>query len=79
MIESVADVVRTDGRAVVLSGMAARADDEDRTAALADQRVAAVRDGLVAKGVPERRIVIQPSWPATEISPRVQIDLRPAP
>ncbi len=82
VIDSVADAVRGSGRSVVLTGSTPRTGDGSYNLALVQQRVGAVKDGLVARGVPEMRIVIQPPVPAAdtnERSQRVRIELRPAP
>jgi outer membrane protein OmpA-like peptidoglycan-associated protein len=82
VIDSAAKAARRGERGIVLTGATPRTGDASQNLALAEQRVAAVRDGLVAKGVPEMRIVIQPPVPASDTdarAQRVQIELRAAP
>ena len=82
VIDSVAMAARTSGRTVVLTGTTPRTGKESENRALAEQRVAVVRDGLVSRGVPDMRIVVQPPQSATDTEARperVQIDLRTAP
>lgn len=82
VIDSIAATARSRERTVVLTGSTSRTGDARQNLALVEQRVAAIRDGLVSKGVPDARIVVQPPMPATDTearAQRVQIDLRPGP
>jgi outer membrane protein OmpA-like peptidoglycan-associated protein len=82
VIDSVAMAARTSGRTVVLTGTTPRTGNASENLALVEQRVAVVRDGLVSRGVPDMRIVIQPPQLATDTearAQRVQIDMRTAP
>jgi outer membrane protein OmpA-like peptidoglycan-associated protein len=82
VIDSIASTARARERTVVLTGATGRTGDARQNLALVEQRVAAIRDGLVSKGVPDARIVVKPPMPATDSevgAQRVQIELRPEP
>ncbi len=82
VIDSVADAMRASGRSVALTGSMARGGDARQNAVLAEQRVAAVREGLIARGVPELRIVAEPPVLSSDTerrAERVRMELRPEP